>query len=78
MKLRTELKKFIKNCICQSEKEIASRRLEEVEFYLNEHCAEKNVETVREYVRGVENQAGNFSQEVVTHQWPRRMEMEIW
>ena len=62
MKLKTELKRFLKNCNCQIGKEIATKRLEEVEKYLNDHCAEKNAETVREYVQGVENDAGNFSQ----------------
>ena len=62
MKLKTELKRFLKNCNCQIGKEIATKRLEEVENYLNDHCAEKNADTVREYVQGVENDAGNFSQ----------------
>ena len=62
IKLKTELKRFIKNCSCPIEKDIATKRLEEVEEYLNQHCSKKNAETVKEYIRGVENDDGKFLQ----------------
>ena len=62
MKLRTELKIFVKNCSCQIEKKKAEDKLEEVENFLTENCAAKNAEIIKEHIREVEREDGNFSQ----------------
>ena len=62
MKMRSELKIKLKNCMCRTEKKSLEMKLEEVEEYLSENCAAKNAVTVREYIKSVENGEGNFSQ----------------
>ena len=62
IKLSTELKLFLKSCTCPVSKKVAEDKLEEVEADLNEKCYTKNVETVKEYVKGAEDEKGEFSQ----------------
>ena len=62
IKLHKELKIFIKKCTCCIKKNIAENKLEEIETFLNETCSAKNAETVKEYIKEVENEKGEFSQ----------------
>ena len=62
LKLRMQLKIFLKNSTCSTEKKIAEELLEEVERFLTENTAAKNVATVKEYIKYVETEEGNFSQ----------------
>ena len=62
MKWRSELKKMMKNCTCPKELKAAEAKLDEVDEYLAENCADKNAATVKEYIKSVENENGNFSQ----------------
>ena len=62
LKLRIQLKIFLKNSTCSTEKKIAEEQLEEVERFLTENTAAKNVATVKEYIKYVETEEGNFSQ----------------
>ena len=62
IKLSTELKLFLKSCTCPVSRKVAKDKLEDVEAYLNEKCYTKNVETVKEYIKGSEDEKGDFSQ----------------
>ena len=55
IRLRKELKIFIKNCSCPTGRKLAENTLEEVEKFLDDECSTKNAETVREYVKEVQN-----------------------
>ena len=62
MKLKTQLKIFLKNCDCGTEKKKAEDRLEEVEKFLIENCAAKNAEIVKQHINDIQKEDGNFSQ----------------
>ena len=62
MKLRTQLKIFLKNCTSTTEKKKAEEQLEEVESFLTDNFASKNTETVKEYINDIKTEDGNFSQ----------------
>ena len=62
IKQKTELEAFVKNCNCPIRKKIAEAKLEEVEKVLNDKCSLKNAEMVKEYIKDVETDEGNFSQ----------------
>ena len=52
----------MKSCTCPVSRKVAKDKLEDVEAYLNEKCYTKNVETVKEYIKGSEDEKGDFSQ----------------
>ena len=62
MKLKSQLKIFLKNCKCVTEKKSAEKKLDEVERFLVENCAEKNAEIVKQHIKDIETKDGNFSQ----------------
>ena len=50
MKLKTELKIFLKNCSCPIGRNTAEEKLEQIEHYLTGKCAKRNTEAVREHI----------------------------
>ena len=62
IRLKIQLKIFLKNCNCDTEKKIAEDKLNEVERFLIDNCAAKNAETVKGYISDTQNEEGNFSQ----------------
>ena len=62
LKLKSEIKLYLKNCECKIGKIIAISKLEDVEHFLDEHCGEKNAETLKSHMNNIECLDGNFSQ----------------
>ena len=62
MKLKTQLKIFLKNCNNTADKIIAQDKLDEVEKFLIDKCAADNAETVKQHISEVQREDGNFSQ----------------
>ena len=62
MKLKTQLKIFLKNCNNTADKIIAQDKLDEVEKFLIDKCAADNAETVKQHISEVQRDDGNFSQ----------------
>ena len=62
IKLKSEINTFLKSCEYPAIKEVAQKKLEEVEEYLNKWYYEKNFDTAKEYIDGVKNDRGEFSQ----------------
>ena len=62
MKLKLELRKFLVNNRCKIGQIVAENKLNEVETFLDEHCAKKNAEKVKSHIDSVETLEGNFSQ----------------
>ena len=71
LKLKLELRKFLANNACKIGQTIAQNKLNEVEAFLDEQCAQKNAEKVKAHIDCVETLEGNFSQlKYLIHQWP--------
>ena len=62
LKLKLELRKFLVNNRCKIGQIVAENKLNEVETFLDEHCAKKNAEKVKAHIDSVETLEGNFSQ----------------
>ena len=61
MKLRTQLKIFLKNSPSDIEKKIAENKLEEVERYLTDKCSARNTANVKRFVEELQRDDGSFS-----------------
>ena len=62
LKLKTELKLFIKRNKCKIAHETATNKLSEVEEFLVRELSVKNAEVVKEHVKNIQTLDGNFSQ----------------
>ena len=62
MKLKMQLKIFMKNCTDNAEKIAAGKILIDVEDFLINNCASKNANTVRDYINEMKTDDGGFSQ----------------
>ena len=62
LKLKTKLRKFLKNNTCKIGQEIALSKLESLEDAICEEVADKNTEKAKKYLENIESLDGNFSQ----------------